>query len=105
MSSETSHTQQYLYTPSGIAHHVKKVDGFSESHKQAAAHALLRHLSFSDRTEDTARHRINGLHLMYIAFHDSMGPTKDPGAGRRLLHDMLMDVFDAVSETCKFVWS
>ncbi|KAG1734232.1 uncharacterized protein EDB91DRAFT_1025911, partial [Suillus paluster] len=70
--------------------------GYSNSERQAAAHALLRHNSHLDGTHYHTRNPA-GLHPSYIAFNEALtSPDKRMITHEEFVEAALQDIFDAV---------
>lgn len=100
MSTPILRSHKYKYSPAGVTHIYKSLDriqGFSASHHQAAARAVLRHGVCSSGTENETRHPVDGLHPLFFGLCNSDGSVQEPAERNQLLRDTLTDCFDAVS--------
>lgn len=74
------------------------VEGHSNTERQAAARALLRHNTNIDGTHFHMRKR-GGLHPSYIAFNSYTSADEKSITQEELVEASLQDVFDAVSQS------
>ncbi|KAG1823254.1 hypothetical protein DFJ58DRAFT_618776, partial [Suillus subalutaceus] len=71
------------------------VEGFSNTERQAAVHALLRHDAHINGTHFHMRKR-GGLHPSYIAFNSYTLADEKSITHEELLEAVLQDIFDAI---------
>ncbi|KAG1884168.1 hypothetical protein F4604DRAFT_1920019 [Suillus subluteus] len=71
------------------------VDGFSNTERQAAVRALLRHDAHIDGTHFHTRKR-GGLHPSYIAFNSHTSADEKSITHEELVEAALQDIFDAI---------
>lgn len=98
-SSGSDHSTGHHFTIASVAalHSSSFAPGYSNSERQAAARALLRHDSHLDGTHYHTRTPA-GLHPSYIAFNKALAsPDKRMITHEEFVEAALQDIFDAVS--------